>query len=59
MFNLPKPDRRFEPGGKGHQRRPGADDAKYATGWDAIFGKKEKENAATLPKESGGLSESK
>ena len=27
-------------GGKGDKRRKGADDAKYAEGWDKIFGKR-------------------
>jgi hypothetical protein len=27
-------------GGKGSERRKGADQKKYAEGWDAIFGKK-------------------
>lgn len=31
-------------GGKGSGRRKGADDAKYAEGYDRIFGKKDRRN---------------
>ena len=29
-------------GGKGSERRKGADDAKYRDNWDAIFGKRDR-----------------